>query len=100
MPGQESRRPLWTAEALADDLRRYLNKEPIHASPASMATRLSKWRHRHPVVAAALAISAAACYFFMVGACGSLHVEQSKNSDLQEENIALKKSCNDMANEW
>jgi tetratricopeptide (TPR) repeat protein len=41
-----------SAEALADDLGRYLRHEPIHIRPASRAERLLKWARRRPAVAA------------------------------------------------
>jgi serine/threonine protein kinase len=44
-----------TAAALADDVRRYLNDEPVLAGPPSRAYQLRRflWRNRVPVVAAA-----------------------------------------------
>jgi WD40 repeat protein/serine/threonine protein kinase len=41
-----------TAAALADDLRRYLAGEPIHARPPRPLRRLAKWVRRRPASAA------------------------------------------------
>jgi serine/threonine protein kinase/tetratricopeptide (TPR) repeat protein len=49
-----------TANALARDLERYLNAEPVEACPPSAAYRLGKFAQRHRVgVAAGLAVAAA-----------------------------------------
>jgi tetratricopeptide (TPR) repeat protein/tRNA A-37 threonylcarbamoyl transferase component Bud32 len=42
-----------TAEALADDLRRFLNGEPIKARPATRWEKVWKWARRRPALAAA-----------------------------------------------
>ncbi len=43
-----------TAQEFADDLRRFLNGEPIHARSPSVATRISKWGQRNRTLAALL----------------------------------------------
>jgi WD40 repeat protein/serine/threonine protein kinase len=44
-----------SAEALADDLRRFLDHRPILAQPSGPLTRLLRWRRRNPEIAALLA---------------------------------------------
>jgi tetratricopeptide (TPR) repeat protein len=46
-----------TAQALADDLRRYLQGEPIHARPTPAWERAWKWSRRHPAWAALLGVA-------------------------------------------
>jgi WD40 repeat protein len=56
-----------TALALADDLRRYLNGEPIRARPVGVGERAVKWVRRRPAAAALLAVSALACLALAAG---------------------------------
>jgi WD40 repeat protein/predicted Ser/Thr protein kinase len=45
-----------TARAMAADLTRFLNGEPIHARPVSAPARLWKWCRRKPALAGSLAV--------------------------------------------
>jgi eukaryotic-like serine/threonine-protein kinase len=62
MPG----RRYASAEALADDLGRFLAGEPIHARPASLREKAVKWARRRPVLAASLV----GCVLAVAGALG------------------------------
>ncbi len=55
-----------TAEALAEDLERWLRHEPIRARPSTAGERALKWTRRHPARAALLAVSVAAVVGFMI----------------------------------
>jgi WD40 repeat protein/tRNA A-37 threonylcarbamoyl transferase component Bud32 len=56
-----------TARELGDDLRRYLNHEPVRARPPGPAGRVARWCRRHPVVAA---LTAAVVAVFLLGFAG------------------------------
>jgi WD40 repeat protein/serine/threonine protein kinase len=45
-----------SADALADDLRRYLMGKPIHGRPSSLGERAMKWAKRNPGIAALTAM--------------------------------------------
>src|SRR5262249_19050241 len=55
---KEPRRRYGSAEALAEDLERFLAGEPIQARPVSLTERAIKWARRRPAVAALLAVLA------------------------------------------
>ena len=46
-----------SAQAIADELRRFLRDEPIHARPISRAARVARWAKRKPAQAAAVALT-------------------------------------------
>src|SRR5206468_2452323 len=56
-----------SALELADDLRRWLDGEPIQARPASAWERGLKWAQRRPTAAALLAVSVAAAVALLAG---------------------------------
>jgi WD40 repeat protein len=55
-----------TAQALADDLRCFLDGRPIQARPASAVERATKFVRRYPALSAAWTISAAALIAFVI----------------------------------
>jgi tetratricopeptide (TPR) repeat protein len=57
---KEPRRRYSSAEALADDLRRFLDGRPVAARRTPWWERVGKWARRRPAAAALLAVSAAA----------------------------------------
>jgi tetratricopeptide (TPR) repeat protein len=64
---KDPRRRYATAEALAEDLRRFLAHEPILARPVSVATRALKWARRRPAEAALVAVLALAVPGALIG---------------------------------
>jgi serine/threonine protein kinase/formylglycine-generating enzyme required for sulfatase activity len=54
---KEPQRRYATAQALAEDLRRFLDGEPILARPVSLAGRGWRWARRKPVLATLVALS-------------------------------------------
>jgi WD40 repeat protein/serine/threonine protein kinase len=52
---REPKQRYQTAEAIAEDLRRYLAGEPILARPVTVGERLVKWARRQPAIAALVA---------------------------------------------
>src|SRR5206468_1503940 len=73
---KEARKRYASALALAADLRRWLNDEPIVARPASLLERGIKWARRRPTAAALLGLSVLAVAALAVGVWS--HNEQVK----------------------
>src|SRR5262249_2285568 len=66
---REPKRRYQSAEALAEDLRRFLAGEPILARPVTVGERLVKWARRKPAIAA---LAAAGLLVAGVGLAGIL----------------------------
>jgi WD40 repeat protein/tRNA A-37 threonylcarbamoyl transferase component Bud32 len=64
---KEPGRRYGSAEALAEDLERWLKAEPIVARPAPSWERAAKWVRRRPAAAALVAVSAAAALTLLAG---------------------------------
>ncbi len=56
-----------TAAALADDLRRYLNREPVSIRPAGPIEKAVKWARRRPTLASAYGLGAVAAALLLFG---------------------------------
>lgn len=70
-----------SANALADDLRRYIDGEPILARPVGSWERAMKWAKRRPAVAALVGVSAVAVVaFFVVVLLYNFELQKSNNS--------------------
>jgi WD40 repeat protein/serine/threonine protein kinase len=76
-----------TARELADDLRRYLNGEPIQARPVSRWERGWRWARRRPAAAALLVVSGVAL-LALVGLGVGLVYNSRLNSLYQSEATA------------
>src|SRR5262249_9773162 len=59
-----------SAEALAEDLERWLNGEPIQARPSTAWERTVKWARRRPALTALLVVSVAAAAALLIGGLG------------------------------
>lgn len=73
-----------TAESLAKDLRRFLQKEPITARPPSHVDRIKCWCRRRPVHAAFLVVVSAAALIVSI-----LVNKYTKQRTFTERNFAL-----------
>jgi WD40 repeat protein len=82
---KEARKRYATARALADDLRHFLNGEPIRARPVGRRERAVKWVKRNPLVAALAALMVLS----VVGGAIGIFV---KYRDAQEQAEAARKA--------
>lgn len=83
-----------TARALADDLRRHLRFEPIHAAPPSAIRRAGKWLRRHRIrvalwAAAAVVVLGAPAAWVLHDWDKRQHVENERRQLLAAERIAF-----------
>ena len=72
-----------SAQALADDLRRFLAAEPILARPTPRSERAIKWIRRHPAVAA-MAGSGSVAAIILTAAIGLANVRLQHERDRAE----------------
>jgi serine/threonine protein kinase/tetratricopeptide (TPR) repeat protein len=70
-----------SAAALADDLRRFLNGEPIVARPVPAWERATKWARRRPAAAALLAVSVLALVGAAVGGLAYARLENRRANE-------------------
>ena len=77
-----------TAGEFAEELQRYLNKEPIHARPVSRVERLWRWCKRNPALAAFSATVVTLLLFLAVG--GWTFAIQQRNAAIQESRLRQK----------
>ena len=63
---KEPYRRYGSAEAMAEDLERWLRSEPIQARPSSVIDTVVKWTRRHPAIAALAATVAVALVVIVV----------------------------------
>jgi hypothetical protein len=66
-PEKAPARRYQTARELADDLRRYLDGEPVQARPVSWLDRKLKWVRRHPKEAAAYGLALLVALLLVIG---------------------------------
>jgi WD40 repeat protein len=75
-----------SAEALAEDLERWLRREPIRARPASQWERAIKWARRKPAAAALLLVSSLAVVVVITALVVShVHVSRAYTSLAEEQ---------------
>jgi eukaryotic-like serine/threonine-protein kinase len=83
-------------QSLADDLRRYLNGEPIHAKPTPVAQRIQKWIHRYPGWAMVIAVSVLSATTIIAGSLLYLSILQVEK-DTAERNLRF---ARDVIDRW
>jgi len=85
-----------SAAALAEDLRRYLDGEPIRARPIGAGERAWKWVKRRPVVSGLAAFSAATVISLIVGGIWFNWRLRSVNATLAHANTELNQANTDL----
>ncbi len=80
MPGQEPIRRYASAEALADDLNRFLQSRPIKARPNSPIEHAWRWCRRQPVIATLAATLLLTLIGSFVGLSASLRRSEAQRA--------------------
>ncbi len=78
---KDAHRRYGSAEALAEDLRRFLDGLPISARPATLSRRAVKWARRRPAVATLLAVAG----LLLVGAVATFAWSRLRLAELRAE---------------
>jgi WD40 repeat protein len=93
---KEPERRYGSAQALAEDLERWLRDEPILARPIGTIGRLKKWTRRNPRTATLVLISSLAVVGFFGGqTISSLRLSRA-NTRVRAANASLSQSLNEM----
>jgi WD40 repeat protein/serine/threonine protein kinase len=93
---KEPERRYGSAQALAEDLERWLRQEPILARPIGAIGRLMKWTRRNPRMAMLVLVSSLAVIAFVVGqTISSLRLSRA-NTKVRAANASLSQSLNEM----
>src|ERR1051326_4260617 len=86
---KEPERRYGSAEALAEDLGRWLRHEPIQARPVGRLQRLQKWTRRNPRTAVLVLVCSLATIAFVVGqTVMSLRLKRA-NTQVRAANVNL-----------
>src|SRR5438876_11973189 len=80
---KEPSRRYGSAEALADDLDRWLRQEPIQARPSTTFERLQKWVRRRPAIAALGTLSFVSILALAIGSTAAALQIASKKKELR-----------------
>jgi WD40 repeat protein len=93
---KEPERRYGSAQALAEDLERWLRHEPILARPIGTIGRLTKWTRRNPRIAMLVLVSSLAVVAFFVGQLiSSLRLSRA-NTQVRTANASLSQSLSEM----
>jgi WD40 repeat protein len=72
-----------TARALAADLRRFLNREPIEAQPTTLGGRVMKWARRRPLLAGLAATTLLLTVVSLVSLSWALAVQSGRRAQAE-----------------